>query len=149
MSNEIIIRPMEKSDQDIVVGMMKVFYASDAVSTNGSEKIFRADILECISGSPYAEGYVFDDGGKICGYGMLAKSFSTEFGKRCIWIEDLYLSEEYRGRGLAGQFFAMVEEKYTDCILRLEAEHENTHAMHVYLKRGFDELPYAELKKII
>ena len=149
MSDTVVLRPMQKSDTRAVTAMMTEFYASDAVSTNGSAEIFAADINECISPSPYAEGYVFEDAGNICGYAMLAKSFSTEFGKRCIWVEDIYLAEEYRGKGLADRLFAMLEEKYSGCLLRLEAEHENRHAMHVYLKNGFDELPYAELKKQI
>ena len=42
---------------------------------------------------------VFKDGNKYSGYAMLAKSFSTEFGKNCIWIEDLYVLPSARSRG--------------------------------------------------
>ena len=130
-----------------VMEMMRVFYASEAVLTNGSDEIFSADIEECVSDSPYAEGYIFEDSGEIIGYAMLAKSYSTEYGKRCIWIEDIYLKEEYRGKGFGSKFFRFLEESYPDVIFRLEAEEENERAIHVYKNSGFDVMPYLEMKK--
>lgn len=141
------IRTMQAQDKPQILEMMRVFYASEAVFTNGSEEIFQADILNCVNDNPYLEGYVFEDGDVIQGYAMLAKSFSTEFGKPCIWIEDIYVKEEYRNQGLASRFFQFVEAKYPHCILRLEVEPENTRAIHVYKKNGYDVLPYTEMKK--
>ena len=142
------IRIMENADLSAVINMMRGFYASDAVLTNGSEEIFLADAVECVSDSPYLEGYVFENESGVQGYAMCAKSFSTEFGKRCIWIEDLYVKEEYRGQGIGSDFLAFISGKYSDCILRLEAEAENERAIHVYKKAGFEVLPYTELIKI-
>ena len=128
--------------------MMRGFYASDAVLTNGSEEIFSADVSECVNDSPYLEGYVFENESGIQGYAMCAKSFSTEFGKRCIWVEDLFIKEEYRGNGIGGEFLSFISDKYFDCIIRLEAEAENERAIHVYKKAGFDILPYTEMIKL-
>ena len=141
------IRPMVASDKETVLTMMRTFYTSPAVLTSGSEEIFNADIDNCVNNNPYLEGYIFETDGEIAGYGMLAKSFSTEFGKMCIWIEDLYVKEPYRGAGIGSAFLAFVEESYPRCLLRLEAEAENEHAIHVYQKCGFEVLPYLELKK--
>ena len=138
---------MEEKDRAETVEMMRIFYSSPAVSTNGSDEIFGADIDACIGSSPYLEGYVFEGDGQILGYAMLAKSFSTEFGKPCIWIEDIYIKAEYRGLGIGGRFFAYVEEKYKDAIFRLEVEAENEAALGLYKKCGYDFLPYLEMKK--
>lgn len=143
----IKIECLAKEHADEVIGMMRTFYASPAVSTNGSEEIFQRDIEQCINSSPYLEGYVFMDGRKMAGYAMIAKSFSTEFGKKCIWIEDIYLKPEYCGAGIGTQFLVFIEQKYADSILRLEVEEENTRAVHVYRKNGFEVLPYMEMKK--
>ena len=86
-----IIRPMTPKDKNSVLEMMRVFYASPAVFTNGSDDIFRTDIENCINDNPYLEGYIFEVSGEIQGYGMIAKSFSTEFGRPCMWIEDIYI----------------------------------------------------------
>lgn len=140
------IRKITEKDRATVISMMREFYSSPAVSTNGSEEIFNSDIDTCLSDSPYLEGYVFDLEGTLQGYAMLAKSFSTEYGKRCIWIEDLYILKEYRGQGLGSRFIDFVKEKYPDSLLRLEVEEENEAAVHTYKKAGFDFFPYLEMK---
>lgn len=142
-----IIRKMEQKDKNEVMEMMRIFYHSPAVLSNGSEEIFDADFENCIGDSPYLEGYVFESAGEIQGYAMTAKSFSTEFGKQCIWIEDLYMKETCRGFGIGSQFFAFLEEKYPDAVFRLEVEEENERAVKVYKKCGYEVLPYMEMKK--
>ncbi len=143
------IRSMSETDKEVVIDMMRVFYASPAVLSNGSEEIFKRDVEACLADNPYLEGYIFEDGGETQGYAMLAKSFSTEFGKPCIWIEDLYMKEECRGLGIGSLFLNYLEEKYTDVVFRLEAEEENERAVHVYEKCGFEVLPYLEMKKLL
>ena len=141
------IRMMKAEDKATVLEMMRVFYASDAVLSNGSEEIFLSDIENCINDSPYLEGYILEGNDEIQGYAMIAKSFSTEFGKPCIWIEDLYVKEPYRGMGIGSGFLNFITNKYPGCIFRLEAEKENARAIKVYEKCGFEVLPYLELKK--
>ncbi len=142
------IELMREEHREAVLAMMRIFYNSPAVFTNGSEEIYQNDVENCINDCPYLEGYVFTKEAEVCGYAMLAKSFSTEFGLPCIWIEDLYFKEECRGLGMGARFLEFVEEKYPDTLLRLEAEEENERAVHVYKKCGYDVLPYLELKKI-
>ncbi len=142
------IRPMTREDASQVIDMMRVFYASPAVLSNGSEEIFINDVENCVNDSPYLEGYIIATEQKeICGYGMVAKSFSTEFGKPCMWIEDLYLKEDVRGQGIGSSFLNYIAEKYPEAILRLEVEEENQRAIHTYRKCGFEVLPYMEMKR--
>lgn len=142
-----IIRSMTPADKPCVLEMMRVFYASEAVLSNGSEEIFLNDIDTCLGDSPYLEGYVMEDGTQVLGYAMIAKSFSTEFGKPCIWIEDIYIKEPFRGKGIGSQTLQYIMERFPGCIFRLEAERENARAIAVYEKQGFAELPYMEMKK--
>lgn len=141
------IRYMKEADREQVIEMMRVFYASPAVLSNGSDEIFRADFDACIGDSPYLEGYILEGADGIQGYAMAAKSFSTEFGKPCVWIEDLYIKDAYRGMGLGSAMLRFIEEQYPNALLRLEVEAENERAVHVYQKSGFEILPYMEMKK--
>lgn len=137
---------MEAADRETVIDMMRGFYASEAVHTNGSEEIFRNDTDACISDSPFASGFVFIRGdGSVCGYSMLAHSYSTEYGRPVIWIEDLFLEEDARGQGLSSMLFDLIKEKYPDHIHRLEVEETNLRAIRTYKKNGFTTLPYAEM----
>lgn len=142
-----MIRSIQERDREVVLSMMREFYASDAVWSNGSDEIFAADLDACLSDSPYLEGYVFEGEGSLQGYAMVAKSFSTEFGKPCMWLEDIYVAPEFRDRGIGSAFMSFVQHKYPDAIFRLEVEPENERAVHVYEKCGFVVIPYMEMKK--
>lgn len=139
-----MIRLMKEQDKNEVIEMMTVFYASEAVSTNGSREIFESDFNNCINSCPYLEGYVFEENNNICGYAMVAKSFSTEFGKPCIWIEDLYIKEEYRHKKLGSLFFDFLKDNYKDTIQRLEVDKQNVFAIKAYKKNNFEEVDYLQ-----
>ena len=141
------IREMREQDRSVILGMMKVFYASPAVFTSGSDEIFESDIDACLGDNPFLEGFVMESEDELLGYVMIAKSFSTEFGKPCMWIEDIYIKDEYRGMGCGKLFMDFVTNRYSDCIFRLEVEAENERALALYQKCGFTVLPYMEMKK--
>ena len=144
-----MIRLMKEQDKNEVIEMMTLFYASEAVSTNGSREIFESDFNNCINSCPYLEGYVFEENDNICGYAMVAKSFSTEFAKQCLMLEDLYLKKDYRGKGFISKLFEKIEKEFTNSLLKLEVEAENESAVNAYLKNGFKSLPYSEMIKKI
>ena len=142
------IRKIMAADKPFVMDMMRVFYSSPAVHTNGSEEIFSSDIDNCVNENPYLDGYVIENSGEILGYAMVAKSFSTEFGKPCIWLEDIYVKDGLRGKGLGKALMNYLLNQHNNCIFRLEVEEDNTSALNLYKKCGFDTvLPYMELKK--
>ena len=80
---------------------------------------------------------------------MLTKSYSTEYGGMCVWVEDLYIKEDFRGTGIGSLFLEFIEKKYPEAVLRLEVEEENGRAVKVYEKNGFNVLPYMEMKKLL
>lgn len=139
------IKLMHEENREEVLSMMKTFYSSDAVLTNGSDEIFEADFNACTGDNPCLEGYMLYFVGETAGYAMIAKSFATEFGKNCIWFEDLYLKPEFRGKQIVPNFIENIKRKYPNCVFRLEVEKENTHAVHVYKKCGFENIPYFEM----
>jgi len=144
------IRRMTASDKPYVLDMMRRFYRTEAVLTDGSEEIFANDIEECISDSPYLEGFIFsDEEDMIKGYAMVSHSYNTEFGRRCVWIEDIYLESDLRGKGLASKFFDYLKSLYPECINRLEVEKENKGAIRTYIRNGFEETPYLEMIRFI
>ena len=141
----ITIEKMTVADKAEIIEMMREFYSSPVVLSNGSREIFAADVDECVSDSPYAEGYVFKTERGTAGYAMIAKSYCTEFGKRCVWIEDIFIRSEYRGAGIGKAFFEMLFAAYPNVVFRLDVETDNAAAMRLYEKCGFEILPYTEM----
>ena len=143
------IRKLTNEDFDAVLAMMQVFYASQALLIHPPQNVLRRTLTDALGDNPYLEAYGFMHDDVLAGYGMVTKSYSTERGGMCIWIEDIYIAPEYRHKGYGSSFLAFVEERYGDhaARLRLEAEPENVHAMQAYQKAGFEILGYTQLVK--
>ena len=139
------IRKITEADRKKVVDLMREFYTSPAVLSNGSEEIFQNNVNNCLDPDCCLDGFVVEEAGIIQGYVMIIDGYATEFGKRCIWIEDLYLKEPYRNRGIGSYVLQSIMHQFPGCIFRLEVEEENTHAVAAYKKHGFEFLPYQEM----
>ncbi len=143
------IRKLTKEDFDAVFSMMEVFYASQALLIHPPREVLRKTLADALGENPYLEAYGFAQDDAIVGYAMVTKSYSTERGGMCIWIEDIYIQPEYRYKGYGSSFLKFVEQHYGKHAvrLRLEAEPENVHAMQAYQKAGFEILGYTQLVK--
>ena len=145
----MLIRDFRACDREEIFKMMRVFYDSDAVLHTASDEVLYRDIDDCLSDLPYIEGYVIEKNGEIAGYSMVAKSYTTEYGGLLIFIEDLYIKEDFRGLGIGSSFFRFIEEKYKGQAVRykLEVEEENENAISVYEKSGYKKLGYFTMSK--
>lgn len=142
---------MRKADAEGVFTMMEVFYASEALLIHPNQEVLRRTLEDCLADGPYLEGYVFEEDGVLAGYAMVAKSYSTEAGGKCIWVEDLYLSPAYRGKGAGTAFLTFIAQRYAGQAvrLRLEAEPENDRAIRTYRSAGYEILGYTQLVKTL
>lgn len=79
---------------------------------------------------------------EIIGYIILTFCFSFEFKGRTAFIDELYLKEIYRGRGIGGQVvnFAIQQARaLTLKALHLEVEPHNEKGNKLYLNKGFKQ----------
>ena len=146
--DNIIIRSMKEEDSVEVLEMMKVFYASPALLSDPSEDVMKRDIADCLGDNPFIECFVFENNtGVIMGYSMVAHSYSTECGGNCVWVEDIYIKQDYRGKSIAGEFFEHLDNMYGKEAVRfrLEVEEENERAVKAYKKAGFERLGYVQM----
>ena len=83
------------------------------------------------------------------GYGLIAKTFSQEAGGMVYWLEELYILEEYRSKGLGSEYFRYMEEHKEEGVtrFRLEVEKENERAWKLYKRQGYDWLEYDQMIK--
>jgi GNAT superfamily N-acetyltransferase len=60
-----------------------------------------ADLREALFGnSPVAEAVIADCDGSAAGFALFFKSFSTFLGRPGLYLEDLYVTPKFRGRGV-------------------------------------------------
>lgn len=145
----MVIRKIDIKDKDKYVAMSKKFYNSDAVLHNIPDNNIHKTFDEIVSGSPYAEGYIYEHNGEIAGYSLLSTTYSNEAGGLILWIEEVYILPEFQGNGFGKDLMAFIEETYKNKVvrIRLEVEKSNRRAIKLYQKKGFTELNYLQMYK--
>ncbi|MGN0674581.1 MAG: GNAT family N-acetyltransferase, partial [Oscillospiraceae bacterium] len=94
-----MLRKMNESDREFFLKAADEFYHSDAVEKPLPLSRLEADFDEAMRSDVYLEGLIFEYGGERAGYCLMTKTFHTEAGLT-LWIEDIYILEQYRGKGL-------------------------------------------------
>lgn len=140
------IRRLQKKDKEILLTLIAEFYDSDAVLAPVDPAYHKATYDVCISDSPIAEGFIFECGGEVVGYAVTTRSYSCEAGGEIVWIEEVYVRENYRGQGAGAQFFETLRTAYPNARrFRLEVEEENEKAIRFYKRLGYDFLDYKQM----
>lgn len=131
--------PILASDIDLVVAMMREFYAIDNYPMD--EHRSRKLLTEFIENDSPGKGWLIVSDGDVVGYVILTFVVSFEFGGRIAFVDELYLSDRARGKGIGRETVAFIkaEAEILDVkMLYLEVEHHNTLAQKLYLSAGFE-----------
>lgn len=143
-----IIRPINANDKDTFISMADKFYHSSAVDHAIPLKHHEKTFNELMKSNIYALAYMFDMDNQTVGYALLSKTYSNEAGGMVLWLEELYILEEHRGKGLAREFFKFLEEISKDYSrIRLELTPSNINAKRLYSNVGFESLEYLQMIK--
>lgn len=131
-----------EGDIEILLPMMQDLYDHDGVP-------FQADMARRgfdfwlegeRSGKDRGQILVLEAEGRVVGYMVLAFDFSLEFGGLCTFIDELYLREEFRGRGWGSwavkEAIAITRQRGGGAVL-LEAAFNNPRATELYSRLGF------------
>ncbi|MEG2016007.1 MAG: GNAT family N-acetyltransferase [Oscillospiraceae bacterium] len=142
-----MIRPLTTTDKGIYLKLANEFYHSDAVLHAVAEHCMTNSFEEMMRSDNYLLGYIRECDSQCAGYAMLSKTFSPEVGGTCIWIEEIYILKDFRGKGLGKEFFEFIFDKFDGVSkrFRLEAIRENVGAISLYNKLGFEELDYLQM----
>lgn len=141
------IRPIEAADRAFFIDRCHAFYKTPAcnhdIPPQNAERTF--ELL--MHGTPYADCLIAeDDDGAPCGYCLLALTWSNEAGGLCVWLEEIMVDDEKRGKGIGSRMIAAVHEKYNAAArYRLEVTDDNPRAAALYRLLGFEELPYRQM----
>lgn len=143
------MRRVTEKDKSIFVELTKEFYNSPAVIQPIPESTILRTFHEIIRSNEYIEGFIIENENQDVGYGIISKSFSPEAGGPVIWFEEVYVRDDYQGKGLGREFFGFIEEAYKEQVkrLRLEVEADNERAVDLYKRLGYDFLKYNQMVK--
>lgn len=144
-----MIRKVNTSDKKKYLEITEIFFNSDAVLHPISEENRLRTWDELMRSSEYTECYFAEVDGTAAGYMLLAYTFSQEAGGKVCWIEELFVLEEYRNRGIGKEFLDFIKNNIEpQCRrIRLEVEDYNTGAKKLYASKGFTMFPYEQMIK--
>ncbi len=142
------IRRITPSDRAAYIALVERFYQTDAVMAPIPRSHIERCFDEMLVSDTYAMAWMFKEDGVVCGYAQIAKTYSQEAGGKVIWIEEIYLLPEHRGKGFGGMFFALLESEFPDTArFRLEVEDDNAGAVRLYERTGYRMIPYLNMMK--
>lgn len=146
-----MIRKFVHEDREDYIRFSTEFYNSSAVDKPVPREHFEQGFDEMMRSDVYVQGYMLVCDGNNVGYCVTMKTYSVEAGGITIWIDELFVLEEYRSKGLGRELFKYIEENGDKKLrrIRLEVELENGRAISLYKKMGFEPAPYDGMWKTI
>lgn len=146
-----MIRKFVPEDREDYIRFSTEFYNSSAVDKPVPREHFEQSFDEMMRSDVYVQGYMLVCDGNNVGCCVTMKTYSVEAGGITIWIDELFVLEEYRSKGLGRELFKYIEENGDKKLrrIRLEVELENGRAISLYKKMGFEPAPYDGMWKTI
>jgi len=140
MSSEPGFRVAVESDADVLLEFMRAYYDFDGHGFDHDKA--RQALTALLRDAQFGRVWLILDGASPVGYIVLCFGYSLEWLGRDAFVDELYLQEQYRGRGWGRKTMAFVENAarvegiHT---LHLEVVRQNAKALELYRRLGFRE----------
>lgn len=137
---ELTFTQADASHADALVVLMREFYVIEHLPFD--EPNARCALKQILDDRSYGLIYLMQWAGEIAGYAVLIFGFSLEFHGRDALVDELYVRESFRGRGIGKAALLFIE---TTCrsenvkAVHLEVDHANTRAQSLYRRSGYKD----------
>ena len=131
-------KPLEITDIEVITQMMQDFYAIDNYPMD--VEVTKTLFQEFISNEHLGKSWLIYSENEIVGYIILTFIFSFEYGGKIAFVDELFIKETARGKGIgkeAIQFIQQEVPKLSLKLLYLEVEPHNENAQKLYLAHDF------------
>ena len=143
-----MIRDIILEDKAAFMAMAKEFYSSKAVAHDIDVKIIEATFNTAINEPHLLRAFIIEDDGSPVGFALTPFYYATEVGGIVVLLEDIYVDETCRGKGFGSKFIEFMEKEYPAAKrFHLEVAEENTRAIGLYKKLGYEVLEYVQMVK--
>ena len=132
-------KPLEIIDISTITQMMQDFYAIDNYPMD--VEVAKTLFQEFISNEHLGKSWLIYSENEIVGYIILTFIFSFEYGGKIAFVDELFIKETARGKGIgkeAIQFIQREVPKLSLKLLYLEVEPHNENAQKLYLAHDFE-----------
>ena len=113
----LMLRPANENDLEVILGF--IYELARFEGAEDEIQSTQAGLRDVLFGRGGADAMIaeLEQEPEPVGFAIWAYSFSTFTGKRTLYIDDLYVREQYRGKGIGSRMFrALAEVAYQkDC----------------------------------
>ena len=145
------IRVASIADLELLLGLMRQMQEDDPWSESFDESTVHASLAGLLANVVYGVAYIAEEAGAAVGYVIVCFDYSLEYRGKGAWVDELFVAESHRGKGIATQLMDVAEKaaaKHGAKYLHLEVSHGNP-AIELYRRRGFvDHQRYLMTKRI-
>jgi len=105
----LAVEPITEKDVPVILDLMREFAEFEKLSDflGVTEERLRAAMF---GPGAFVEGFIALSGREPAGYALFYPCFATFRGQRGIFLEDLYVSEEYRGKGIGEDLLRQIAQ---------------------------------------
>jgi ribosomal protein S18 acetylase RimI-like enzyme len=135
---ETTFRIAGAGDAGALLSMMRELNAHEGMAFD--EPQARAALAQLFTDERFGVAHLILSGGETAGYLVVTFGFSIEFGGRDAFVDELFIKDEFRGRGLGKAALVRAEEVCRERGIRalhLEVARANERAQTLYRKSGF------------
>ena len=140
------IRPARPDDLSVIVQFNQAL-AVETEKKKLPDAIIREGVRRLLGEANRGHYFIAEIGGMIVGQTMVTKEWSDWRNGDFWWIQSVYVSPEFRRRGVFRALHAHVRETARTsgsvCGLRLYVHEHNARAMEAYLNLGMERTHYA------
>jgi GNAT superfamily N-acetyltransferase len=109
---DFVVRLADKEDLDLILGFIRKLAEYEGLL---EEVTATVDILsDSIFGKHQADVMIGELQGKPVAFALFFENFSTFLGKANLYLEDLFVDEDHRGKGLGRAMFACLARVAVD-----------------------------------
>jgi len=109
MSPEIEIRPAQPGDETAIWGLINELAEFEKLThqLTGSAEALREHLF---GERPYAHALIAERDGAVLGYALFFNTYSTFRTQPGVWMEDLYVTPNERGKGIGKALLLVVSQ---------------------------------------
>lgn len=141
--DKLIIRNVREDEISILLSLIKEIAEYEKMS---DQVIVTEDILrESIFKNNRANALILEVDNKEIGYCIYFYNFSTFIGRGGLYIEDIFIKKEYRGKGFGSEIFKFLAKKAKDeGLKRMEWSCLNWNEPSIKLYKSLGAIPMDE-----
>jgi GNAT superfamily N-acetyltransferase len=128
------------ADMDVLIALRCEFCRHEEIAFD--EHRARVALAQLLDDHSLGGVWLIDSGGATVGYVVLTLGYSLEFEGQDAYVDEIYLQEPHRGRGLGQRTLQFIEGVCAALgvrALHLEVDRNNLRALAAYLKAGFED----------